>query len=131
MKKLFSSGAALLALMAALPAVANPVPWKLNMTQGVTSTAATAYEMHMLMLWICIFIGIIVFGVMFFAMFRFRKSQGAVADTTFVHSNRIEAIWTTVPVLILIGMAYPATQKLMFMFVQCVGKSCVSPRSSR
>ncbi len=90
-----------------------PEPWQLNMTGGVTETAAAAYQMHMIMLWICVVIGVVVFGAMAYAMLKFRKSKGAVADTSFTHSTKIEIIWTTVPVLILVGMAYPATAYLI------------------
>jgi cytochrome c oxidase subunit 2 len=107
---------ALLALAA--PALAwgkHAEPWQLNMTQGVTETAQAAYSMHMIMLWICVIIGVIVFGAMAYSIVRFRKSKGAVADRTFVHSTRIEVIWTVIPVIILIVMAYPATQRLIYM----------------
>jgi cytochrome c oxidase subunit 2 len=102
-------------MSAALPAAANPEPWGLNMTRGVTATAETAYSMHMLMLWICIVIGIIVFGAMFLAMFKFRKSAGAKPDVNFTHSTFLEILWTAIPIVILVGMAYPATKKLIFM----------------
>ena len=115
MKKLCAGGAFLGAMLAALPAAANPKPWGLNMTEGVTATAQTAYDMHMLMLEICIVIGVIVFGMMFFAMFKFRKSAGAKADVNFTHSTLLEALWTTIPIVILVAMAYPATKKLIFM----------------
>ena len=91
----------------------EPVRWQLNMPQGVTRTAENAYDMHMLMLWICVFIGLVVFGAMGYAMFKFRKSKGAVPDTSFVHSTKLEIIWTVVPVLILVVMAVPATVKVM------------------
>jgi hypothetical protein len=51
----------------------------------------------MIMLWICIVIGVVVFGAMAYAMFKFRKSKGAVADTNFTHSTVLEAIWTGDP----------------------------------
>jgi cytochrome c oxidase subunit 2 len=94
-------------------ASAEPTRWQLNMTPGVTRTAENAYDMHMLMLWICVAIGIIVFGAMGYAMFKFRKSKGAVPDTGFTHSTKLEIIWTVVPVLILVVMAVPATTKVM------------------
>ncbi len=113
MHRTVKSIAALAALAAALPAAANPQPWQLNMTPGVTDTAQAAYDMHMIMLWICVAIGVLVFGAMGVAMFRFRKSKGAVADTSLVHSTKVEVIWTVVPVLILVVMAWPATRYLI------------------
>ena len=91
----------------------TPQRWQLNMTEGVTRTAQNAYEMHMLMLWICVAIGVIVFGAMAYAMVKFRKSKGAKPDTEFTHSTRLEIIWTVVPVLILVVMAVPATTKVI------------------
>ena len=91
----------------------EPTRWQLNMPEGVTRTAENAYDMHMLMLWICVAIGIVVFGAMGYAMFKFRKSKGAVPDTSFTHSTKLEVIWTVVPVIILVVMAWPATLKVM------------------
>nr|WP_240126642.1 cytochrome c oxidase subunit II [Thermomonas alba] len=95
---------------------ADPHPWQLNMGQGVTPTSQAAYDAHMIMLVVCVVIGILVFGAMAIAIFRFRKSKGAVADTSFTHSTKLELIWTAIPVLILIGLAFPATSGLLRMY---------------
>jgi cytochrome c oxidase subunit 2 len=100
-----------LATQAVAATGAQPERWQLNLTPGVTETAQRAYDMHMWMLWICVVIGIVVFGAMAVAIFRFRKSKGAVADKTFVHSTRLEVLWTIIPTLILVVMAVPATIK--------------------
>jgi len=92
---------------------ADPHRWQLNMAPGVTPTSHAAYDAHMIVLWICVVIGIIVFGAMAYAMFAFRKSRGAVPDTDFTHSTKLEALWTAIPILILIGLAFPATHGLM------------------
>jgi len=106
---------AALALLAALPALAsNPVPWQLNMTQGVTESSAEVYRLHMIILWICVAIGVVVFGAMGYAMFAYRRSKGAVA-ATWSHNTTAEVIWTVVPVLILVAMAWPATRVLFQM----------------
>jgi cytochrome c oxidase subunit II len=94
-------------------AAEKAVPWQLNLTPGVTATSERAYEMHMIMLVICVVIGIIVFGAMAIAILKFRKSKGAVPDKTFVHSTKLEILWTAVPTLILVVMAYPATVKVI------------------
>lgn len=101
-------------LLASTAVFANPEPWQLNMTRGATQVSRDVHDIHMLMLWICVAIGVVVFGVMFVAMFRFRKSKGAVA-ATWSHSTKLEAIWTIIPVLILIGCAWPATTLLLRM----------------
>ncbi len=97
-------------------AQSEPVRWQLNMTPGVTSTAANAFNAHMIMLWICVIIGIIVFGAMAVAMIRFRHVKGAKPDTDFTHSTKLELIWTIVPILILVGSAWPATKMVMAQY---------------
>jgi cytochrome c oxidase subunit 2 len=105
----FASG---LALLVSTSVMANPERWQLNMTPGVTATSQDVYQLHMLILWICVVIGVAVFGAMFYAMFKFRKSKGAV-PATFSHNTTAEVIWTVIPILILLGMAYPATSTLV------------------
>ena len=86
----------------------------LNMTRGVTSISRDAYDLHMLIFWICVVIGLVVFGVMFYSMYHHRKSRGAV-PAQFHESTTVEIVWTVVPMLILIGMAIPATRALIAM----------------
>ncbi|MCL6619100.1 MAG: cytochrome c oxidase subunit II [Thermomonas hydrothermalis] len=95
---------------------ADPQPWQLNMGPGVTPTAQAAYDAHMAVLIVCVAIGVVVFGAMAIAIFRFRKSRGAVPDTSFTHSTRLELVWTAIPILILIGLAFPATRGLLRMY---------------
>jgi cytochrome c oxidase subunit 2 len=97
-------------------ATGEPTRWQLNLHEGVTQTSHNAYHGHMLMLWICVVIGVLVFGAMGYAMFKFRKSRGAVPDKDFTHSTVLEAIWTTVPILILVGSAIPATRLVMAQY---------------
>lgn len=85
----------------------------LNMTQGVTDLSQIIYDLHMLIFLVCVGIAVLVFGAMIYAMVRYRKSRGAVADTTFVHSTKFEIIWTLLPVVILIAMAVPAAKALI------------------
>jgi cytochrome c oxidase subunit 2 len=104
-----------LAAMAALsPAAHAASGWGLlNMTQGVTAISREIYKLHMLIFWVCVVIGVIVFGVMIYSLVKFRKSQGSVADTTMVHNTKVEIVWTVIPVLILIAMAVPAANTLV------------------
>ena len=90
----------------------EPVRWQLNMTPGITQTSQMAYDAHMFALWVCVVIGVLVFGAMAVAMFRFRKSKGAV-PAQFSHNTTAEIIWTVVPIVILVVMAWPATAKLI------------------
>jgi len=86
----------------------------LNMPVGVTDVSARVYSLHMIIFWISIVIGIIVFGVMFYSIIFHRKSRGYVA-ATFHESTKVEIIWTIIPFIILIAMAVPATKTLIFM----------------
>jgi len=105
--------AVLAALSPALFAPAAQAAWTLNMTPGVDQVSRDIYGLHMLMFWWCVGIGTVVFGFMIYSIARFRRSQGAVADTTLTHSTRVEIIWTTIPVLILVSMAVPAARVLV------------------
>lgn len=87
----------------------------LNLPVGVTPISQQAHYLHMLTLWVCVAIAVVVFGAMIYSMVKFRKSQGAVADTSIVHSTKAEIIWTIIPVLILIGLAVPATKGLVII----------------
>ena len=86
----------------------------LNLTQGVSPISHDIYELHMLVFWICVAIGVVVFGAMFYAMYHHRKSKGAKA--AHFHSHPwLEITWTIIPVLILVAMAIPATKVLLNM----------------
>lgn len=87
----------------------------LNLPVGVTPISQQAHYLHMLTLWVCVAIAVVVFGAMIYSMVKYRKSQGAVADTSIVHSTKAEIIWTIIPVLILIGLAVPATKGLVII----------------
>jgi len=87
---------------------------EVNMPRGVTSQSANHFDLHMIVLWICVVIGIGVFTVMFTSIFLHRKSRGA-EPAKFSHSTKAEIIWTIIPVLILVGMAVPATTALVRM----------------
>jgi cytochrome c oxidase subunit 2 len=87
----------------------------LNLPSGVTSISRDVYSIHMMAFWVCVWIGVLVFGVMIWSIIFHRQSRGAVADVTLVHNTKVEIIWTTVPVLILIGMAIPAAHGLVLI----------------
>lgn len=86
----------------------------LNMTKGVTDISEQVYDLHMMILWVCVVIGVAVFGVMFWSIYHHRKSKGAVA-AQFHESTKVEILWTAIPFVILIGMAVPATNTLIAM----------------
>ncbi|MGZ8236623.1 MAG: cytochrome c oxidase subunit II [Methylobacter sp.] len=88
--------------------------YTLNLMEGVTKVSNDIYDLHMLVLWICIFIGIAVFGTMFYSIYHHRKSRGHKAEQ-FHENTMVEIIWTIIPTLILIGMAIPATKAMIEM----------------
>jgi cytochrome c oxidase subunit 2 len=87
---------------------------EINMPRGVTQQSVDHFDLHMIVLWICVIIGIGVFTVMFTSIVLHRKSRGFEA-AKFSHSTKAEIIWTIIPVLILVGMAVPATTALVRM----------------
>ena len=108
-KQRFAGGAILAMLSGTVQA-----EYGLNMRQGVTETSQQVYDLHMLILWICVAIGVVVFGAMIYSMINHRKSRGAVASQ-FHESMAVELIWTVLPFIILIAMAIPATKVLIAM----------------
>lgn len=85
-----------------------------NMPEGATEISQQIYHLHMLSFWICVAIGLLVFGAMVYSIVRFRKSKGA--QPAHFHENTfVEILWTTVPFLILISMAIPAAGTLIRM----------------
>jgi len=100
----------------ALVGLSNSVfaDWEVNLTKGVTEISREVYAMHMMVLWICIAIGIVVFGAMFVSILKHRQSKG-VTPATFHESVVAEVTWTVIPFLILIAMAIPAAKALIKM----------------
>lgn len=99
-------------LLWGVPQVA--VASKIDMRPGVTELSQRLQEIHHMSLWVCIVVGIIVFGAMFYSMIAHRRSKNPT-PATFSHSTLVEVIWTTIPVLILVGMAIPATTALLHL----------------
>jgi cytochrome c oxidase subunit 2 len=104
----------ILLLFSSTYALAGPDYWGLNMHRGVTPLSHDMYDLHMLVMWVCILIGIGVFGVLIFSLIKYRKSKGAVA-ANFHHNTKVEIIWTLIPCVILILLAIPATKTLIRM----------------
>lgn len=83
-----------------------------NMPVGVTETSRTIYDLHMLVFWVCVVIGIGVFAVMFYSIWKHRKSRGHEA-AKFHESTLVEFVWTVIPFAILIAIAVPATKAMI------------------
>jgi cytochrome c oxidase subunit 2 len=89
--------------------------WQTNLSPGVTEIGQVVYDLHMQVLVICIVIGVVVFGVMFYSMFAHRKSSGR-KPATFHESTKLEILWTVIPFIILATMAAPATKALIEIY---------------
>ncbi|MGZ5199638.1 MAG: cytochrome c oxidase subunit II [Telluria sp.] len=109
-----------LAVSASIPALAEPVitgrpvEHELNLQLPVTGIGAEVYSLHNYMMLVCLVIFVGVFGVMFYSVFKHRKSLGH-KPATFHESTAVEIAWTVVPFLIVIGMALPATRTVVAM----------------
>ena len=90
----------------------GPSVHQLNLTRGVTRIAEEQSNLHWMMLIICTVIFVAVFSVMFYSIWKHRRSQGAKA-ANFHESVTVEIVWTVVPFLIIVGMALPATKVLV------------------
>ncbi|MDO8347092.1 MAG: cytochrome c oxidase subunit II [Rugosibacter sp.] len=106
---LWASGAILATVAASAQA-----EYQLNFQEPATKLAREVYDLHMMMMYICgvIFVG--VFGVMFYSVFKHRKSSGRTA-ATFHENTTVELIWTIIPTIILIIMVWPVTKALIAM----------------
>ncbi len=102
-----------LAAAFAAPGAALAMPdW--NLQPPVTPIARQMFDLHSFIFWVCVVIFVGVFGVMFYSIFRHRKSLGHEAHP--FHENAlVEIIWTVIPFLILLFMAFPATKTILAM----------------
>ncbi|MCO8168935.1 cytochrome c oxidase subunit II [Pseudomonas sp. 21LCFQ02] len=89
--------------------------WTTNMAPGVTGVSQAVYQLHMTIFWICVVIGVVVFGAIGWSVFAYRRSRGRQA-ADFHENTRVEILWTVVPLLILVVMAIPATRTLIDMY---------------
>lgn len=92
----------------------GPAVLQTNFQPPVTQIAEQIYDLHHLMLIICLVIFLAVFGVMFYSILKHRKSLGHKA-ASFHESTTVEIAWTVIPFLIVIGMALPATKTVVAM----------------
>ena len=85
-----------------------------NLQTPVTPIAQLMFDLHSYIFWICVAIFILVFGVMFYSIFKHRKSVGHRA-AQFHENTLVEIVWTVIPFFILLFMAYPATKTILGM----------------
>jgi cytochrome c oxidase subunit 2 len=86
----------------------------LNFQKPVSEIARDVYGLHMLIMLVCVVIGVIVFGAMFYSILMHRKSRGHKA-AKFHESTTVEIVWTAIPFFILVAMAFPSTATLLKM----------------
>ncbi len=106
--------AALIISLLGLYASSAFAAYNLNMTKGVSPISNNIHHLHMVILWVCVAIGIVVYGLMIYAIIRHRKAAGYQA-AAFHESTTVEIVWTIIPFIILIVMAVPATKTLIEM----------------
>jgi cytochrome c oxidase subunit 2 len=100
-------------LPALLPGTARAgLEW--NLQTPVTPIARQMFDLHSYIFWICVAIFILVFGVMFYSIIKHRKSVGHQA-AQFHENTTVEIVWTVIPFLILLFMAWPATKTVLAM----------------
>jgi cytochrome c oxidase subunit II len=86
--------------------------YALNLTEGVTELSRDIHDLHMMILWICVGIGILVYGLLIYSLIKFRKSKGAI-PADFHENTKLEILWTVIPFVILMAMAVPATRVML------------------
>jgi cytochrome c oxidase subunit II len=103
---------ALLNVVLLLGAGAAYAEMRLGFQDQKTALGHTVYDLHNIVVLICLVIFVVVFGAMFWAIWKHRKSVGHQA-AHFHENTTVEVIWTVIPFIILLGMAYPATKTLL------------------
>jgi cytochrome c oxidase subunit II len=89
--------------------------YTLNLTEGVTELSRDIHDLHMAIFWICVAIGVIVYGLLIYSLVNHRKSKGVI-PAQFHENTKLEILWTVIPFLILIGMAIPATKVMIKVY---------------
>jgi cytochrome c oxidase subunit 2 len=100
-----------------ITALASGAAWadrEWNLPPPVTPIAHEIFELHAIIFWICVVIFVVVFGVMGYSIYAHRKSKGHVAEQ-FHENTTVEIIWTVIPFIILLLMAWPATKTVLSM----------------
>ena len=87
----------------------------LNLPAGVTPDSHDIHDLHMTILWICVGIGVLVYGILIYSLIHHRKSKG-VEPAKFHENTKLEIVWTIIPFLILIAMAVPATKVMIKVY---------------
>jgi cytochrome c oxidase subunit 2 len=103
-----------LGILAAMSATAALADYHVDILPPGSPTALEAYRLHWGVMYVCIAIFIIVFGAMFWSIYKHRRSMGAQA-AQFHENTTVEIIWTLIPLIVLVAMAWPATKAMLDM----------------
>lgn len=106
---LFGAGSAL-----AAETPSFPKPWQLNFQAPATPVMEKLYDTHTFLLWVISIICVFVLVVMVYICVRFRRKANPVPSKT-THNAKLEVIWTTIPILILVAIAIPSLRLHYFM----------------
>ena len=105
--------AALALLLTAVPALATPRPWEMNLQAPASPIAERIHSFHNLLLWVISLITLFVLVLLVYTCMRFRESKNPVPSKR-SHNTVLEVVWTAVPVLILVIIAIPSFKLLYF-----------------
>jgi cytochrome c oxidase subunit 2 len=103
-------------MVGAALAISQPVlaDYALNLQTPASEVALHVFQLHNLIMLVCLGIFVVVFGTMFYSLFKHRKSVGHKA-AHFHENTTVEVIWTVIPFIILMGMAFPAAKVVIDM----------------
>ncbi len=89
-------------------------PWALNFQEAATPVMEQLNNMHNILLFMCFAISIFVLVLLLYVCFRFNRKRNPVASKN-AHNTKLEIIWTTIPILILVALAIPSLRLHYFM----------------
>jgi len=112
-RKISAAVASAIAVATSGSALATPRPWQLGMQEPVTSIAQGIYDLHNVLLVVCVLIASFVLGLLLYIMVRFKASANPVPSKT-THNTFLEIVWTAVPILILVLIAIPSFKLLAY-----------------
>ena len=92
----------------------GPRNWQMGLPEPASTSMERLVEFHDLLLWIITLIALFVLGLLLYVMYRFAENRNPNPSRT-THNTLLEVLWTTIPVIILVGMAIPSFKLLYFV----------------
>ncbi len=113
-RRILAAGAALAAVLTGTGASAGePTPWQMGLQQAATPLMQSIDDLHDILLVICTLITLFVLGLLLYVMWRFREGRNPTPTRT-THNTLVEALWTVIPVVILVLIAIPSFKLLYY-----------------